>query len=141
VTVNPDDRDQTRTIAANNGLLTTNGIDKTTIEAHESLFNLFFDLRFNIWRIVYAPDDRLRPRLDGATLTVKNGYLGNAIAFYKIGKRRTVPEPLIIPFGWQHVISGQAGGRVLVIGGVFPTGEQPPRGPEPGDTFLQDWKS
>ncbi len=137
VTVNPDDREQTRTTAANNGLLMTNGINETTIEARESLLSLFFELFFNLWRIVFAPDDRLRPLIDGATLTVNNGYLGNAIAFYKISRRRTVREPLLIPYGWQYVISGQAGGAVRVIE-VFPTGGRPLGGPEPGDTYVPE---
>jgi hypothetical protein len=136
VTVNPDDPSQTRTIAANNGLLMTEGIEESTIDAYESLGNIFFDLRLNQWRILFAPEENLTPIVNGRTLTVKSGYVANAIAFYGIARTHTVREPLLIPVGWQHVISGQAGGPVRVIGGVFPTGERPPAGPEPGDTFI-----
>jgi hypothetical protein len=137
VDVTPDDARQTRTGEANNGLLTTEGIKETVITARGRIATVFYDLRFRVWRIVYVPERASGPVENGNMLTVNAGYLGYAFAFYGFPPGYRPPalrEPEIIPF-WQHVVGGKAGGSLVIIGGTFPTGEPPPRGPEPGDTY------
>ena len=46
------------------------------------------------------------------------------------------PPPVVVPFGFQNVISGQAGGTVIILGNVFPTGDRPPGGPPGPETYL-----
>jgi hypothetical protein len=136
VDVTPDDAGQTR--EANNGLLTTQAIKDTAITARPRIATAFYDVRFRLWRIVYVPEGALGPEENGNTLTVRTGYLGYAFAFYGFPPGYRPPplrRPEIIPF-WQQVVSGQAGGSLVIIGGTFPTGEPGPRGPEPGDTYT-----
>jgi hypothetical protein len=138
VSVAPDD-DDTRTPAANNGLLMTEAIEETTVTAHTRLPR-DYDLSFSSWELAYAPSEALSrglvPEQSRNTLTVRSGYLGYEFAFYKTEVVPPLSKPDIIPYGWQNVISGQAGGTLIIVGGTFPTGERGPRGPEPGDTYI-----
>jgi hypothetical protein len=139
VDVTPDDAGQPRTGEANNGRLSTEEIKKeTAITARGRISTAFYDVRFRLWRIVYVPERALGPVENGNTLTVSTHYLGYAFAFYGFPPGYRPPalrQPEIIPF-WQHVVDGQAGGSLVIIGGTFPTGEPGPRGPEPGDTYT-----
>lgn len=130
-----------RTAEANDGQLFTAAIGPTKITAREVITDPFSGrnlYQFSHWEPIYLPNPSLAPGIVDAELSIDSDYLGTLIAVYD----QFPGEPLNLPPQkdprkfWQNILSGQAGGPVIVIGGNFPWGDMGPIGPEPGDTFL-----
>jgi hypothetical protein len=139
VDVNPDFDGLPRTNEANNGRFSTAGIESTTIAARHFIRNSSSGTRlyeFSHWEVVYLPNAGRGPEVQDHVLSIKDGTLAVMLAIYNriSDDLESVSRPKDPREFWQNILSGQAGGPVIVIGGNFPWGGPGPIGPPPSDS-------